>query len=62
MYTLYAVSKMLLLSMTYTNTFDNKEACLKEARNLSIEDKSNDYICVPKGEQNALSLVNVRSR
>lgn len=50
MYILYALNKMILLSLVYTNTFDNKEGCLKEARILSIEDKSNDYICVPKGE------------
>jgi hypothetical protein len=62
MYILYTISRMFLLSMTYTNTFHTKEACIKEAKLLSIEDKSNDYICVYVEENNALSAGNVRSR
>jgi hypothetical protein len=62
MYILYAISRMILLSMVYTNTFHTKEACIKEARILSEEDKTNDYICVYVEESNALFTSNVRSR
>jgi hypothetical protein len=53
---------MILLSMVYTNTFETKEACIKEARLLSEKDKTNDYICVRVEESNGLFDSNVRSR
>lgn len=61
MYIMYAMSKLLLLSMTTVGEYKSLEDCLRDKQELVLKDKTHDYMCFPKGESNVVSFNDVRN-